>query len=77
MVKTRARISAYIFFNKKPGKREGFAVNEISLPLSSTGELNLRPDDRANDWSNNRLLDHSVADPRTDIGSAHTALLAM
>ena len=55
--------------------------------MGSKGELNHRPDhwveDGANhraykDWSNNiRLVDDPRSDPMTDIGSAHTALLAM
>ena len=61
--------------------------DEISLLVGSKGELNHRPDhwaeDGANhraykDWSNNsRLVDDPRSDPMTDIGSAHTALLAM
>ena len=55
--------------------------------MGSKGELNHRPDhwsaDGANhradkDWSNNsRLVDNPGGDPRTDIGSEHTALLAV
>ena len=55
--------------------------------MGSKGELNHRPDHRAEDganhraykdWSNNsRLVDDPRREARADIGSAHTALLAM
>ena len=49
-----------------------------TLLVSSKRELNHRPDDRANDWVNNSwLVDHPGSDSRSDIGAAHTALLAV
>ena len=49
-----------------------------SLLVSSKGELNHRPDDRANDWVNNSwLVDHLGSDPGVGISAAHTALLTM
>ena len=46
--------------------------------MGSKGELNHRPDDWLDDWSNkNWLVDHPVADPGGDIGAALTSLLAV
>ena len=48
------------------------------MDVRSKGELNHRPDDWLDDWSNkNWLVDQPVADPGADIGAAHTALLAV
>ena len=48
------------------------------MDVRSKGELNHRPDDWLDDWSNkNWLVDHPVADPRADIGATHTALQAV
>ena len=64
--------------SKSPAIADGIVDGGISLPVSSKGELNHRPDDRANDWVNNSwLVDHPGSDSRTDIGAAHTALLAV
>ena len=49
-----------------------------SLLVSSKGELNHRPDDRANDWVNNRwLVDDPGSHPWAGISAAHTALLTV
>ena len=68
--------------SKSPAIADGIVDGGISLPVSSKGELNHRPDlwvdDGANDWLNNSwLVDHPGSDSRTDIGAAHTALLAV
>ena len=70
-----------------PAIADGIVDGGISLLVGSKGELNHRLDhwaeDGANhraykDWSNNsRLVDDPRRDARADIGSAHTALLAM
>ena len=80
-------ICLQVFSIKNPAIADGIVDDEISLLVGSKGKLNHWPDhwaeDGANhraykDWSNNsRLVDDPRSDPMTDIGSAHTALLAM
>ena len=56
----------------------GIEDGEISLFMSSKGELNHRPDHRSNNWvSNSCLVDHPGSDPGVGISAAHTVLLAM
>ena len=64
--------------SKSPAIADGIVDGGISLPVSSKGELNHRPDDRANDWVNNSwLVDHPGCDPGVGISAAHTALLTI
>ena len=77
----------FLLAMNNPAIANGIVDDEISLLVGSKGELNHRSDhwseEGANhrahkDWSNNsRLVDDPRSDPMTDIGSAHTALLAM
>ena len=66
------------FLVNNPAIADGIVSGEFSLDVRSKGELNHRPDDWLDDWSNkNWLVDHPVADPGADIGTAQTALLAV
>ena len=67
----------YLSINN-PAIADGIVSWLFSLVVSSKGELNHRPDDRANDWVNNSWwVDHMGSDPMADVGSADTALLAV
>ena len=65
-------------FINNPAIADGIVSWLIFLAVSSKGELNHRPDDRANDWVNNSwLVDHPGCDPGVGISAAYTALLAV